>query len=242
MCFTIEEAKGEKKRSSISLKQQLPSSHPYDLHLLLPLPHVSRHSSDHHEPPVTNQSANVLRPLANLFIWPKEGTLSGAPSRFLFSLPSSGRATSFGTLLETLAGLFFTSLGIHETGAEPVLFDLLLLFFLPWTCPMQETFGEVGSLEAKVIPLLVFLLDSGGNIRIIGPAAFLGLGGGLWNVITAGCAAFDRNVKILLPIRFNGFSIDLIVVIFVYLYIHIQYIYMCVCIFVYLHLYTQKCL
>lgn len=42
---------------------------PYDLHLLLPLPHVSRHSSDHHEPPpVTNQSANVLRPLANLFI------------------------------------------------------------------------------------------------------------------------------------------------------------------------------
>lgn len=94
-------------------------------------------------------------------------------------------------------------------------------------------------MEAKVIPLLVFLLDSGGNIRIIGPAAFLGLGGGLWNVITAGCAAFDRNVKILLPIRFNGFSIDLIVVILVHLYIHIQYIY--VCVFVYINLYTQKC-
>lgn len=91
---------------------------------------------------------------------------------------------------------------------------------------MHETFGEVGSFGPKVIPFLGFLLASEGMSDIIGPEVFLGLGGGLWYV-TAGCAAFDKSFRILLPISPDCFSIDFSLIVLAAL-LAVFVVYLCV--------------
>ena len=148
---------------------------------------------------LTSKSYKDPLPLANFFIVFNDGASTAFSSNTLCFRPSS-------LPFWIQSKIFFFS-PMESLWAWALFCFRAFFFFLPWTWPMHDTVGDVGSLALKLSPLC-FLRASFGIIETIRAGDRHGLIiVGFWKATTkaaAGC--FVRNFK-KLRLIWNNFSI-----------------------------------